>query len=249
MALRTRCCIRRVLTGCSFITHGRSGGPCVDAPVERAALRRNSKNHRIAGACDVYGGSPQQSYPSRAGHPRWPVHRFDDVAQDSSCSLHPCPCGFYGDGKRPCSCAPERVQRYLARVSGPLLDRIDLHVEVPAVRYQELSDGRLGEPSQAIRERVSRARERQRERFGGRPGLHANAHMSARDLREFCPVGEGGDALLRTAISRLGFSARAYHRVLKIARTIADLDGGGEIGTAHVSEAIQYRSLDRLLAA
>lgn len=164
-------------------------------------------------------------------------------------AMNPCPCGFYGDGQRPCSCAPERVQRYLARVSGPLLDRIDLHVEVPAVRYQQLSDGRLGEPSEAIRERVSRARDRQRERFGGRPGLHANAHMSARDLREFCPVGEGSDALLRTAISRLGFSARAYHRVLKIARTIADLDGCGEIGTAHVSEAIQYRSLDRLLAA
>lgn len=160
-------------------------------------------------------------------------------------AMNPCPCGHHGDSQRRCTCAPEAVRRYLARVSGPLLDRIDLHVEVPAVRYKELSDRRAGEPSAAIRERVTRAREIQRERFAQRPGLHANAHMGARDLRDFCRIGEGGDALLRTAISRLGLSARAYHRVLKIARTIADLDGAAEIGTVHVSEAIQYRSLDR----
>jgi magnesium chelatase family protein len=139
------------------------------------------------------------------------------------------------------------VQRYLSRVSGPLLDRLDLHVEVPAVRYRDLADRRQGEPSRAIRERVSRAREVQRARFAGCADIHADAHMGARDLREFCHVGEGSEALLRTAITRLGLSARAYHRVLKIARTIADLDGGGEITTAHVSEAIQYRSLDRVL--
>jgi magnesium chelatase family protein len=162
-------------------------------------------------------------------------------------AMNPCPCGYYGDGQRPCACAPQSVQRYLAKVSGPLLDRIDLHVEVPAVQYRDLSDGRPGEPSEAIRERVGRAREMQRERFAGRADIHANAHMAPRDLRELCRVGEGGDALLRTAITRLGLSARAYHRVLKIARTIADLDGAAEIGTAHVSEAIQYRSLDRLL--
>jgi magnesium chelatase family protein len=162
-------------------------------------------------------------------------------------AMNPCPCGHYGDGQRPCSCAPQSVQRYLARVSGPLLDRIDLHVEVPAVRYRELSDRRLGEPSAAVRERVTRARERQRDRFAGRPGLYANAHMKPRELREFCRVGEASDALLRTAISKLGLSARAYHRVLKIARTIADLDQSAEIGTPHVSEAVQYRSLDRLL--
>ena len=162
-------------------------------------------------------------------------------------AANPCPCGHHGNPQKQCTCAPQAVQRYLARVSGPLLDRIDLHVEVPALRYAELADGRAGEPSEAIRERVARARERQRERFAGRADIHANAHMAARDIREFCRVGEGGDALLRTAITRLGLSARAYHRILKIARTIADLDGAGEIGTAHVSEAVQYRSLDRLL--
>lgn len=164
-------------------------------------------------------------------------------------AMNPCPCGFYGDTQRQCSCAPQAVRRYLARVSGPLLDRIDLHVEVPSVRYRELSDHRAGEPSRAVRERVARARERQRERFRERAGLHANAHMGARDLREFCRVDEGSDALLRTAITRLGLSARAYHRVLKIARTLADLEGADAIGTPHVAEAIQYRSLDRLLAA
>jgi magnesium chelatase family protein len=162
-------------------------------------------------------------------------------------AMNPCPCGYFGDTQRACSCSPQAVQRYLARVSGPLLDRIDLHVEVPAVRYRELSDGRLGEASEAVRERVARARERQRSRFAGRPGLHANAHMRPRDLREFCRVGEGSDALLKTAITRLGLSARAYHRVLKIARTLADLEGREEIGTVQISEAIQYRSLDRLL--
>lgn len=161
-------------------------------------------------------------------------------------AMNPCPCGFFGDRQRKCACAPPVVQRYLARVSGPLMDRIDLHVEVPAVRFGELTDRRLGEPSAAIRDRVSMARERQRARFAGRAGLHANAHMKPRDIREHCEVSEGSDALLRTAISRLGFSARAYHRVLKIARTIADLARAEEIATAHVAEAIQYRSLDRL---
>jgi magnesium chelatase family protein len=133
----------------------------------------------------------------------------------------------------------------MARVSGPLLDRIDLHVEVPAVQYRELSDRRPGKASAAIRERVARARDTQSARFASRPEIHANAHMAARDLRDFCRIGEGSDALLRTAITRLGLSARAYHRVLKIARTIADLAGSAEIGTPHVSEAIQYRTLDR----
>ncbi|HET8656939.1 MAG TPA: YifB family Mg chelatase-like AAA ATPase, partial [Longimicrobiaceae bacterium] len=164
-------------------------------------------------------------------------------------AMNPCPCGHFGDSQRPCSCAPQAVQRYLARVSGPLLDRIDLHVEVPAVRYRELSDRRTGEPSAAVRARVTRARERQRERLAGRAGIFANAHMRPREIREFCRVDEACDALLRTAITRLGFSARAYHRVLKIARTVSDLDGSAEIRTAHVAEAIQYRSLDRILRA
>jgi magnesium chelatase family protein len=162
-------------------------------------------------------------------------------------AMNPCPCGFFGDSSRKCSCPPQQVQRYLGRVSGPLLDRIDLHVEVPAVRYRDLADQRAGEPSEAIRERVRQARETQRARFAGRADIHANAHMAPRDLRDFCKVGEGSDALLRTAITRLGLSARAYHRVLKIARTIADLAGAEAIETAHVSEAIQYRSLDRML--
>lgn len=164
-------------------------------------------------------------------------------------AMNPCPCGHHGDPQRRCTCVPQAVQRYLGRVSGPLLDRIDLHVEVPAVRYRELASRRGGEPSAAVRERVRRAREVQAERFGARPDIHANAHMTPRDLRQFCRIGDAGDALLRTAINRLGLSARAYHRVLKIARTIADLDGAAEIGTAHVGEAVQYRSLDRGAAA
>jgi magnesium chelatase family protein len=160
-------------------------------------------------------------------------------------AMNPCPCGYHGDTQRRCTCAPQAVQRYLGRVSGPLLDRIDLHVEVPAVRYRELADERPSEPSEAVRERVARAREVQRARYDGNKDVRANAHMGPGEIREHCAIGQGGEALLRTAITRLGLSARAYHRVLKIARTIADLDGGGDIATAHVGEAIQYRSLDR----
>jgi magnesium chelatase family protein len=123
-------------------------------------------------------------------------------------AMNPCPCGHHGDIQRHCTCSPQAVQRYMARVSGPLLDRIDLHVEVPAVPFRELTDGRAGEPSEAIRERVRRAREVQLTRFARRPDVHANAHMSPRDLHHFCRIGEAGDALLRTAIARLGFSAR-----------------------------------------
>jgi magnesium chelatase family protein len=164
-------------------------------------------------------------------------------------AMNPCPCGYHGDRQRRCTCSPLAVQKYLGRVSGPLLDRIDLHVEVPAVRFRDLSDTRAGEPSAAIRERVARAREIQRARYAGRADIHANAHMAPRDITAFCTVNEGSDALLRTAISRLGLSARAYHRIIKIARTIADLEGGGDITTAHISEAVQYRSLDRATAA
>jgi magnesium chelatase family protein len=155
------------------------------------------------------------------------------------------PCGWFGDPQHSCSCGPLGVQRYLARVSGPLLDRIDLHLEVPAVAYQALAEQRGTEPSEGIRERVDRARLVQRERFAKRPGIYANAHMAPRDIRVFCRVSDGADGLLRTAITRLGLSARGYHRVLKIARTVADLDGAVELQPKHVSEAIQYRSLDR----
>ncbi|HYT99871.1 MAG TPA: ATP-binding protein [Gemmatimonadales bacterium] len=144
-----------------------------------------------------------------------------------------------------CVCGPLGVERYLARVSGPLLDRIDIHLEVPVGKYRALADQGAGEPSAAIRESVDRARAVQRERFTDRAGVYANAHMAARDIRTFCRVSDGADALLRTAITRLALSARAYHRILKIARTIADLDGATELAPKHVSEAIQYRSLDR----
>ncbi len=132
-------------------------------------------------------------------------------------------------------CGPLGVERYLARVSGPLLDRIDIHLEVPAVKYRALSDQGSGEPSEPIRERVDRAR----------AGVYANAHMAPRDICTFCRVSDAADALLRTAITRLALSARVYHRILKIARTIADLEGAADLQPKHVSEAIQYRSLDR----
>jgi magnesium chelatase family protein len=142
-------------------------------------------------------------------------------------------------------CGEAVVRRYLARLSGPLLDRVDLHLEVPAVPWRDLAVGRGGEPSAAIRERVARARAVQQERFAGRAGVHANAHMAPRDLRACCRLSDGADAVLRTAIQRLHLSARAYHRTLKIARTIADLAGAAAIAPEHVSEAIQYRTLDR----
>jgi len=147
-------------------------------------------------------------------------------------AMNPCPCGWFGDPHHACACAPMGVQRYLARVSGPLLDRIDLHLEVPAVKYRALAGEGGGEPSAA-------------DRFAHRPGVYANAHMAPRDIRAHCRVSDGADALLKTAITRLGLSARAYHRILKIARTIADLDGAAGLEPKHVSEAIQYRSLDR----
>jgi magnesium chelatase family protein len=161
--------------------------------------------------------------------------------------MNPCKCGFWGAIGKSCVCGPLDAERYRARLSGPLLDRIDIHIEVPAVPYQELSVERSGESSAAIRERVNRARQIQLERFAQRPGLFANAHMGPRDLKRFCQVTESADALLKTAIGRLKLSARAYHRVLKIARTIADLAQRAAIEPAHVSEAVQYRSLDRAI--
>jgi magnesium chelatase family protein len=161
-------------------------------------------------------------------------------------AMNPCPCGHHGDPARPCRCEPLAVERYRARVSGPLLDRIDIHLPVPAVPPADLSaHGAAAESSAVIRARVEAAREIQRDRFRARPGVHANAHMTSRDVRVFCRLGEVPEGLLRQAMARLGLSARAHSRVLKLARTIADLAGEGEIGADHVSEAIQYRSLDR----
>jgi len=160
-------------------------------------------------------------------------------------AMNPCPCGFHGDGTARCICHPAQVQRYTARISGPLLDRIDVHVEVPALRSAELLGRGEGESSAAVRERVVAARERQIARLRGRAGEFANAHMVARDVRELCRIDAAGEGLLRTAMQRLGLSARACHRILKLARTIADLEGADGIATAHLAEAIQYRTMDR----
>ena len=164
-------------------------------------------------------------------------------------AMNPCPCGYLGDPAHPCRCGPAEVERYRSRVSGPLLDRIDIHLEVPAVPHRDLADGAREEPSAAIRGRVEGAREVQRRRFRDRPGVRANAQMAARDLRRHCRLSGPVESLLHEAVNRLGLSARAYHRVLKIARTIADLDGADDLTPTHVSEAIQYRSLDRRRAA
>lgn len=155
-------------------------------------------------------------------------------------AMNPCPCGYYGDPVHPCTCTPAMITRYQKRISGPLLDRIDIHIEVPRVDYNKLTDERRGEPSAAIRERVERAREMQRRRFAG-TRLTCNADMGPTDVREYCKLDEAGKALVRAAMQQLHMSARAFHRILKLARTIADLAGSEHIETAHLAEAIQYR--------
>jgi magnesium chelatase family protein len=162
-------------------------------------------------------------------------------------AMNPCPCGFYTDALHECSCTLPQIQRYRAKVSGPLLDRIDIQIEVPAVRYSELRAAGEGEGSAAVRERVERCRKIQLGRFAKR-GIHSNAQMTSRDIKKHCRIDTNGETLLESAITRLGLSARAYTRVLKVARTIADLDGSEPILTRHLSEAIQYRSLDRNLS-
>jgi magnesium chelatase family protein len=155
-----------------------------------------------------------------------------------------CPCGFLSDPQRECQCTYPQIQRYKSKISGPLLDRIDLHIEVPAVKFRDLTDQTGSETSAKIRERVQAARESQKERFCSKT-LHSNAQMGPRLIRRYCPLAADSQKLLEQAMEILGFSARAYHRILKIARTIADLEGEADIRSAHVSEAIQYRSLDR----
>ncbi len=162
-------------------------------------------------------------------------------------AMNPCPCGYYGDTVRTCSCSPPIIAKYLQRISGPLLDRIDIHIEVPRLRQDEMiGSGGTGEPSGSIRQRVMTARSRQKERFEGTL-LHCNAHMGARQIKQFCRVADDVKDLLRAAIAQLGLSARAYDRILKLARTIADLDSQEDVALAHVAEAIQYRALDRKL--
>jgi len=176
--------------------------------------------------------------------------------------MNPCPCGYAGDPVRACTCAPPSITRYQKRISGPLLDRIDIHVEVPRVAYEKLSDQRQGEPSMVIQARVEAARQRQRDRFavGKKPSsqepasansspsaspliLHVtcNADMRPAEVRQFCQLDDTGRSLMRTAMSQLQLSARAYHRVLKLARTIADLAGAEQIAPTHLAEALQYR--------
>ena len=161
-------------------------------------------------------------------------------------AMNPCPCGHYGDEKRACRCTPVQMQKYRNRISGPLLDRIDIHVEVPAMAYGELAGMAKGESSAEIRARVVASRRVQQERFaGGGEGVYCNAGMRTRDVHRHCQLGGAAGGLLKAAMADLNLSARAYDRILKVARTIADLAGAGEIGEEHVAEAIQYRSLDR----
>lgn len=160
-------------------------------------------------------------------------------------SMNPCPCGYYNHPERECICPPGTVQKYLSKISGPLLDRIDLHVEVTPVNFTELSSDRLAEKSEFIRNRVIKARELQIERFGEKPDLHANAQMSPQMVRDICKITPAGQTLLKKAMEKLGLSARAYDRILKVSRTIADLAGSEEILLEHLAEAIHFRSLDR----
>jgi magnesium chelatase family protein len=160
-------------------------------------------------------------------------------------SMNPCPCGYFNHPEKECVCAPGTVQKYLSKVSGPLLDRIDIHIEVTPVNFDQLADTRKAEKSESIRERVVKARQIQSERFKGREGLYSNAQMSSTMVREVCQISTAGQNLLKTAMNKLQLSARAYDRILKVARTIADLAGSDEIKIEHLAEAIQYRSLDR----
>ena len=159
-------------------------------------------------------------------------------------AMNPCPCGNYMDPVKNCSCLPHQVQRYWGRLSGPLLDRIDLHVEVPRLKKEELASRPDGEPSRVIRERVALARRLQQERFKGSETF-CNARLTPRQIREACQLKADAEELLKSAILHLQLSARAYDRILKVARTIADLDGSERIEAKHIAEATQYRSLDR----
>ncbi|HYV94599.1 MAG TPA: ATP-binding protein [Chitinophagales bacterium] len=160
-------------------------------------------------------------------------------------ATHVCPCGYYNHPEKECVCAPGVVQKYLNKISGPLLDRIDLHVEVTPVPFRELSSKKNSEVSKNIRERVIKARMIQEKRFKDHKEIHCNAQMNTKLMREYCVIPPAGENLIKTAMEKLGLSARAYDRILKVSRTIADLAGSDDIQIEHLAEAIQYRSLDK----
>jgi magnesium chelatase family protein len=164
-------------------------------------------------------------------------------------AMNPCPCGFASDRSGRCQCTQPMIQRYMSKVSGPLLDRIDIHIEVPAVEYKELRGGAAAEGSAAIRERVLAARERQAARFGSTRSkghaVFANAQMGTAQIRQHCELGADAERMLERAMGAHGLSARAHDRILKVARTIADLEGAERLAVSHIAEAIQYRTLDR----
>jgi magnesium chelatase family protein len=159
-------------------------------------------------------------------------------------AMNPCPCGYFNDAGHECTCTPALIQRYVSKISGPLLDRIDIHIDVPAVKYKELRSEASAESSSDIRARVERARQLQQERFRGTK-IYANAQMTPKLIRKYGQLDAACEQLLENAMTRMGLSARAHDRILKVSRTIADLEGASEIATKHVAEAIQYRSLDR----
>ncbi|MBW2675589.1 MAG: YifB family Mg chelatase-like AAA ATPase, partial [Deltaproteobacteria bacterium] len=181
-----------------------------------------------SGSITVSRSSASATYPAR----------FMLVA-----AMNPCPCGYFTDSRRQCRCTPHQIRQYRAKISGPLLDRIDIHIEVPSVRYKELAQRNGGETSETIKGRVNGARDIQKERFKG--AAACNAGMSNRQIKRWCILDEESRRLIEMAVDQLGLSARAYTRILKVARTIADLEGESEIRHPHVSEAIQYRTLDR----
>ena len=161
-------------------------------------------------------------------------------------AMNPCPCGYYSDPNNECTCTIPQIQRYRSKISGPLMDRIDIHIEVPAVKYRDLANRNAGESSREIKKRVDASRKIQLNRFKG-VKIYSNAQMSNRHIKKFCQIDEASQKLLEMAIDKFGLSARAYTMILKVARTIADIEGGEDIQSAHLSEAIQYRTLDRNL--
>ena len=176
-----------------------------------------------------------------------PVERRDAPA--ISAARNPCPCAYYGNPKRDCRCAPRQIEIYRQRISGPLLDRIDLHVEVPLVAYKDLASATSGEKSERIRQRVTSTRARQQDRFVGNHEVCTNSSMSAREVRLHCELDRESSSFLEQAMAQLNFSARAHDRILKVARTLADLDGATRTGRIHVAEAISYRIAGERLAS